>query len=100
MDWARLPAYLTGTVDQELLLRNEYLAAENHNRLLASTFMSVLTENPIQHRERLGDILISYDREAARKYAFIFVHHIAFGRDMLERARLGEVCADRARRSR
>ncbi len=29
MDWARLLAYITGTVDQELLLRNEYLAAEN-----------------------------------------------------------------------
>jgi len=29
MDWARVLAYVTGTVDQELLLRNEYLAAEN-----------------------------------------------------------------------
>ena len=29
MDWARLLAYITGTVDQELLLRNAYLAAEN-----------------------------------------------------------------------
>ena len=29
MLWARLFAYITGTVDQELLLRNEYLAAEN-----------------------------------------------------------------------
>jgi putative transposase len=29
MDWARILAYATGTVDQELLLRNEYLAAEN-----------------------------------------------------------------------
>src|SRR5262249_42148520 len=29
MSWARMLAYLTGTVDQELLLRNEYLAAEN-----------------------------------------------------------------------
>ena len=29
MDWARLLAYITGPVDQELLLRNEYLAAEN-----------------------------------------------------------------------
>jgi putative transposase len=28
MDWARLLAYITGTVDQELLLRNEYLTAE------------------------------------------------------------------------
>jgi putative transposase len=29
MEWARLLAYITGTVDQQLLLRNEYLAAEN-----------------------------------------------------------------------
>ena len=29
MDWARILAYMTGTVDQELLGRNEYLAAEN-----------------------------------------------------------------------
>ena len=29
MIWAQLLAYVTGTVDQELLLRNEYLAAEN-----------------------------------------------------------------------
>jgi len=29
MIWARMFAYITGTVDQELLLRNEYLAAEN-----------------------------------------------------------------------
>jgi putative transposase len=29
MDWARILTYVTGTVDQELLARNEYLAAEN-----------------------------------------------------------------------
>jgi putative transposase len=29
MEWARILAYITGTVDQELLLRNEYLVAEN-----------------------------------------------------------------------
>src|SRR5215468_2446360 len=29
MFWARLLAYVTGTINQELLLRNEYLAAEN-----------------------------------------------------------------------
>jgi putative transposase len=34
MIWARMLAYITGTVDQELLLRNEYLAAEN--RILRS----------------------------------------------------------------
>jgi len=29
MVWVRMLAYITGTVDQELLVRNEYLAAEN-----------------------------------------------------------------------
>jgi putative transposase len=29
MDWTTLLAYITGTVDQELLLRNEYLVTEN-----------------------------------------------------------------------
>lgn len=29
MDWKRLLAYITGSVDQELLMRNEYLAEEN-----------------------------------------------------------------------
>ena len=27
--WARLLAYLTGLINQEILLKNEYLAAEN-----------------------------------------------------------------------
>ena len=34
MDWTHILAYVTGTVDQELLARNEYLAAEN--RILKS----------------------------------------------------------------
>ena len=29
MDWARVLAYVTGTLDQELLARNESPAAEN-----------------------------------------------------------------------
>jgi putative transposase len=29
MDWKQLLAYITGTIDQELLLRNEYLVTEN-----------------------------------------------------------------------
>ena len=29
MDWKHLLAYITGTVDQELWLRNEYLVTEN-----------------------------------------------------------------------
>ncbi len=34
MDWRRILSYITGTVDEELRLRNEYLAAEN--RILRS----------------------------------------------------------------
>ena len=29
MEWVRILAYVTGSVDEELLLRNEYLATEN-----------------------------------------------------------------------
>ena len=29
MDWARILAFVTGSVDQELLARTEYLVAEN-----------------------------------------------------------------------
>jgi putative transposase len=29
INWARLLAFVTGRVNQELLLQNEYLAAEN-----------------------------------------------------------------------
>ena len=29
MDWKQLLAYMTGSVDEELLLRNEYLVTEN-----------------------------------------------------------------------
>ena len=38
---ARLLAYVTGTVDQELLARNEYLAAEN--RILKAQLKGRLT---------------------------------------------------------
>src|SRR2546429_3029117 len=56
MIWARMLAYITGTVDQELLLRNEYLAAENRilraqikgRLLLADVEKSTLAE--IAHR--------------------------------------------------
>ena len=35
MDWKTMLAYMTGSVDEELLRRNEYLAAEN--RILRAT---------------------------------------------------------------
>ena len=45
MDWKHLLAYITGTVDQELLLRNEYLVTENR-----------LLRNQITGRVRLTDV--------------------------------------------
>ncbi|MCH9013152.1 MAG: hypothetical protein IIA68_08840 [Proteobacteria bacterium] len=53
MDWARIFAYITGTVDQELLLRNEYLATEN--RILKAQLKGrlLLTE---AERATLGEI--------------------------------------------
>ena len=44
MDWKILLAYITGTVDQELLVRNEYLATENR-----------ILRNQIKGRVRLSD---------------------------------------------
>ena len=44
MDWKHLLAYSTGTVDQELLLRHEYLVTENR-----------LLRNQLKGRVRLRD---------------------------------------------
>jgi hypothetical protein len=52
-NWARLLAYVTGLVNQELLLQNEYLAAEN--RILRAHLPSRLQlSNP--ERETLAEI--------------------------------------------
>ncbi len=44
MDWKRLLAYISGTIDQELLLRNEYLMTENR-----------ILRNQLKGRLRLTD---------------------------------------------
>jgi hypothetical protein len=53
MNWARILAYVTGTVDQELLLRNEYLAAEN--RILKAKLKGRVRFSDAE-RARLGEI--------------------------------------------
>ena len=53
MDWARILAYVTGTVDQELLARNEYLAAEN--RILKAQLNGKLKLSDAE-RGALGEI--------------------------------------------
>src|SRR5256885_3219424 len=53
MDWGRILAYVTGTVDQELLARNEYLAAEN--RILKAQLKGRLKLSDAE-RATLGEI--------------------------------------------
>jgi putative transposase len=53
MDWARMLAYVTGTVDQELLARNEYLATEN--RILKDQLKGRLMLSDAE-RATLGEI--------------------------------------------
>src|SRR5262245_28119366 len=53
MDWARILAYVTGTVDQELLARNEYLPAEN--RILKAQLKGRLKLSDAE-RATLGEI--------------------------------------------
>src|ERR1035437_9272309 len=53
MEWARTLAYITGTVDQELLLRNEYLVAEN--RILEAQLKERLRLSDAE-RANLGEI--------------------------------------------
>jgi homeodomain-containing protein len=53
MDWARMLAFVTGLVDQELLARNEYLAAEN--RILKAQLKGRLKLSDAE-RATLGEI--------------------------------------------
>jgi putative transposase len=53
MDWARILAFVTGMVDQELLTRNEYLAAEN--RILKAQLKGRLKLSDAE-RATLGEI--------------------------------------------
>ena len=53
MDWARILAYVTGTVDEELLARNEYLATEN--RILKAQLNGRLKLSDAE-RKALGEI--------------------------------------------
>jgi putative transposase len=66
MDWARILAYITGTVDQELLLRNEYLAAEN--RILKAQINGRLRLSDAE-RATLGEIGHRLGRKALEEVA-------------------------------
>src|ERR687895_1569012 len=67
-DWARLLAYVTGLVDQELLLQNEYLAAEN--RILRAHLPSRLRLTDPE-RSTLAEIGKRVGRKALRQVACV-----------------------------
>src|SRR5271169_3960984 len=68
MTWARMLAYITGTVDQELLLRNEYLAAEN--RILRAQIKGRLLLSDAQ-KATLAEIAHRAGRKALEELAVV-----------------------------
>ncbi len=68
MLWALMLAYITGTVDQELPLRNEYLAAEN--RILRAQFKGRLLLSDAE-KARLAEIAQRLGRKALEELAAV-----------------------------
>ena len=68
MDWARILAYVTGTVDQELVARNEYPAAEN--RILKAQLKGRLKLSDGE-RAALGEIGHRLGRKALAEIATV-----------------------------
>jgi putative transposase len=66
MIWERMLAYITGTVDQELLLRNEYLAAEN--RILVAQIKGRLLLSDAE-KATLAEIAHRLGRKALKEVA-------------------------------
>ena len=66
MIWARMLAYITGTVDQEVLLKNEYLSAEN--RILRAQMKGRLLLSDAE-KATLAEIAHRLGRKALKKVA-------------------------------
>src|SRR5262245_66411976 len=68
MDWKQLLAYITGTVDQALLLRNEYLVTENRILRNQITGRVRLTNG---ERKTLAELGQKFGKQALREIAQI-----------------------------
>src|SRR5438876_8699397 len=68
MSWKTLLAYITGTVDQELLLRNEYLVTENRMLRNQITGRVRLTD---AERKTLAEIGYKLGKQALQEVASI-----------------------------
>ncbi len=69
MDWKKLLAYITGSVDQELLLRNEYLVTEN--RILRNQINGRLRLTDGE-RKMLADLAKKLGKKASEEVANMF----------------------------
>jgi putative transposase len=98
MDWTRILAYITGSVDQDLLLRNEYLAAEN--RILRAQLNGCLRLSDAE-RATLGEIGFRLGHKALSEVATvaqpdtILAWHRRFIARKFDRSRARRVRADR-----
>ena len=98
MDWAHILAYVTGTADQELLARNEYLVTENRilkDQLKARLMLSDAeraTLGEIGHR--LGRKVLAEVATVARPDTILAWYRKLVARNSLAR-RLVKVRADR-----
>ena len=63
MDWVRILAYIPGTVEQELHLRNEYLATEN--RILKAQIQGRLLLSDVE-KATLSVVLIAAAERRSR----------------------------------
>ncbi len=68
MDWVRILAYITGTMNQELLLRNEYLVAEN--RILKAQLKTPLRLTDAE-RATLAEIAHRLGRKARHHHGLV-----------------------------
>ena len=75
--WVRLLAFVTGLVNQELLLRNEYLAAEN--RVLRAHLPNRLRLSDAE-RSTLAEIAKRLGRKALKDIARVSLRSLASGK--------------------
>ena len=82
--WARLLTFVTGLVNQELLLRNEYLAAEN--RILKAHLPSRLRLSDAE-RSTLAEIAKRLGRKALKDVARVALNPIPFSLGIVDWSR-------------
>jgi putative transposase len=88
MDWARILAGVTGTVDEELLAQNEYLATEN--RILKDQLKGRLMLSDAE-RATLGEIGHRRGRKVLAEVATVARPDtiLAWYRKLVDRAAMG-----------